>query len=114
VVSAISSGLSAWLIQRVSALYIALFLVYAMVSLMLSKPADFQLWQAWVGHGYRHLFIALFFVALMFHAWVGGRDVILDYVHPSGWRLGALVVLGGFLVWLLLWALRILYSVSVQ
>ena len=110
--NAIASGLSAWLLQRVSAVYIALFLLYALISLAMFQPADYQHWLAWVNHSYRHLFIALFFVALIFHAWVGGRDVILDYVHPYAWRLLSLIALGGFLLWLLLWALRILYSVS--
>jgi len=110
-VNVISSGLSAWLVQRISAIYIALFLLYALISLALFHPNDYQHWLAWVNHSYRHLFLALFFVAIMIHAWVGGRDVILDYIHPYGLRLFALVSLGGFLLWLMLWALRILYTV---
>jgi len=113
-VNAIASGLSAWLIQRISGAYIALFLVYALISLALYPPADYSQWLGWINHSYRHLFIALFFVAIMVHAWVGGRDVILDYIHPYMWRLMCLIALGGFLMWLLLWALRILFMVSLS
>ena len=110
--SMIASGLSAWLVQRVSAVYIVLFLVYALISLGTSPAMDYQHWQAWVNHGYRHLFLALFFLALLVHAWVGGRDVILDYLHGSVLRLGALVVLALILLWLMLWSMRILLSVA--
>jgi len=111
--SALASGLTAWMIQRVSAVYLAVFLVYSVISLSALAPLDYSHWMAWINHSYRHLFIALFFVALIAHAWVGGRDVILDYIHPYVWQLLCLVMLGGALLFMLLWALRILYSVPV-
>lgn len=108
----VASGLSAWLLQRVSAVYIAVFLLYVLISLAMFQPVDYQHWREWVSHDYRHLFIALFFIALMMHSWVGGRDVILDYIKPFALRLVLLVGLGLFLLWLLLWALRILLAVA--
>jgi succinate dehydrogenase / fumarate reductase, membrane anchor subunit len=34
----------------------------------------------------------LFAVSLAWHAWVGVRDIVMDYVKPDGLRLGLQVV----------------------
>jgi succinate dehydrogenase / fumarate reductase membrane anchor subunit len=49
-----------------------------------------------------------FLGALLLHAWVGVRDVILDYVHPVGLRVAALAVLGSGLMAMAVWAVRML------
>ncbi len=49
-----------------------------------------------------------FLLSLILHAWVGGRDIILDYVHPFGARITMLCLLGAFLILCALWAIRIL------
>jgi succinate dehydrogenase / fumarate reductase membrane anchor subunit len=88
------------------------FLLYLIISLAMFQPLDYAHWREWVSHDYRHLFIALFFITLMLHAWVGARDVILDYVKPYGLRLLVLICIGLFLLWLLLWAMRTLFMVA--
>ncbi|HVC11191.1 MAG TPA: succinate dehydrogenase, hydrophobic membrane anchor protein [Burkholderiales bacterium] len=87
---AIPSALPAWLVQRLSALYMLLFLFYALASWTLARPAGYAAWRAWVLAGSMRLPGLLFFAALFAHAWVGLRDVILDYIHPIWLRLGAL------------------------
>lgn len=89
---AISSALPAWLVQRLSALYMLLFLLYALASWTLARPADYVTWRAWVLAGSMRLLALLFFAALFLHVWVGLRDVILDYVHSVWLRLGALTL----------------------
>lgn len=44
------------------------------------------------------------------HAWVGARDVILDYVHLMVFRVGLLVFLSFRLTGLAVWAMQILSS----
>ena len=43
-------------------------------------------------------------LAQALHAWVGMRDIFMDYVHPIGWRLAltlaVIVILAGSVVWL--------------
>jgi succinate dehydrogenase / fumarate reductase membrane anchor subunit len=52
----------------------------------------------------------VFFISLFWHAWVGVRDILMDYVKPTGLRLGleiaVLLVLVGYAVW----AVQILWS----
>lgn len=89
---AIASALSAWLVQRVSALYMLLFLVYALARWRLAHPAGYAAWKAWLLAPSTRVPLVLFFAALLLHAWVGLRDVILDYIHPVGLRLAVLAL----------------------
>lgn len=107
------SGLKAWVLQRVTAVYIALFLVYFLGAMLVCQPADFSEWQAWMNSRGMALATSLFFLAVIGHAWVGIRDVILDYVHPFSLRLGALLLVGVGLLVMALWVIRIMLSGSV-
>ncbi len=98
--------------QRASALYIALFLLYFLVRLMLDAPPDHLAWKAWVADTPVWVASALFFLALLVHAWIGVRDVILDYVKPPVLRLTALALVLFFLLANALWLASILMSVK--
>jgi succinate dehydrogenase / fumarate reductase membrane anchor subunit len=47
----------------------------------------------------------LFMVALLYHAWIGMRDILMDYIKPAGMRLlletVTVVVLFAYLGWTL-------------
>ena len=47
-------------------------------------------------------------MALLLHAWVGLRDVVLDYAKPLGLRVGVMAALAFVLIGLALWMLNIL------
>lgn len=102
--SRVAHGLRAWLIQRVSAVYLALFGVYLVVHFMGHPAPTYAQWQAWVSQPLVAVGIVLFFLAVLVHAWVGARDVILDYVHIYALRLlllsGLMLVLIGCGIWL--------------
>ena len=104
------SGLRAWLMQRISALYLMGFSVYLFFHFLLNPPADYTAWMTWLNAPLVSTAWALFFVALLIHSWVGIRDVVLDYVHPLGLRLTALTVIGVALLGTGLWVLRILFG----
>lgn len=102
------SGLRAWIVQRVTAVYVAAFVIYAATSLVLAPPTSFEAWGAWVGSPVNSVAGALFFGALLLHAWVGIRDVVLDYVHSLALRIVVLTGVGLALVAQAIWVLRIL------
>jgi len=107
----LSAGLRPWLLQRLSAVYLLLFLGYAIFHWS-GGALDHQAWRAWVAHPAVNIGLALFFAALLLHAWVGGRDVAMDYVRPPFLRYAVLVVLGLGLTAMGLWVMRILFSVT--
>lgn len=101
-------GLRPWVIQRISAVVIAAWLVYVVVCLMCATNMEYLTWREWLYTSWNSLFTGLFILALLFHAWIGMRDVVLDYIHNVWMRLG---ILSAIIVTLLvcgLWSLRIL------
>jgi succinate dehydrogenase / fumarate reductase membrane anchor subunit len=101
-------GLRPWLLQRLTAAYLAGFVGYALVALAAAPPQSLEAWRAWVLAPARAVATALFFLALLAHAWVGVRDVVLDYVRAPGVRVAVLAALALALLAQGLWVVRIL------
>lgn len=106
-----SSGLRSWLLQRLTALYIVVFLVI-LVAVWGGQALTYDTWRAWVAHPAANIALLLFVVALLLHAWIGGRDVIIDYIHSVGGRYVLLIVYALGMIVMGLWSLRILFSVT--
>ncbi len=105
------SGFSAWLIQRLSAVYLLLFILFAVVVLLMNDVND-QIWRQWFTISWVKLAVLLFGLSLLLHAWVGLRDIILDYTHPLGLRLLLLSLAAVFLILNGFWLLSILWELT--
>lgn len=103
-----AQGLRAWLLQRLTAVYLALYLLTAAVCLVTAEGVTYAQWRHWFGSPWPGVATVMFALAVLLHAWVGVRDVLIDYVKPVWLRLlfmamTALVLLGS-----LLWVTRAL------
>lgn len=105
-------GLRAWILQRVSALYLLAFVLYVLIRFALAAPGDYAAWRAWVGEPHVAILGAVFFLMLLAHAWVGARDVILDYAPNLALRATLLIVLALVLLLCAVWLARILLLVT--
>jgi len=104
-----ATGLRAWLVQRASAVYILLFIVFFMAHFAADPPHSYHAWHAWMtSYGVR-VGTTVFFAALLAHAWVGLRDVIIDYVHFAAFRVCVLALLDFGLAAMGVWMMRILW-----
>jgi succinate dehydrogenase / fumarate reductase membrane anchor subunit len=101
-------GLRPWVIQRVSSVYIALFAVYLVYCGFTAGQVDFESWRAWLFNPVNSVGVGLLIIAILFHAWIGVRDVVLDYVHGIMLRIFILALIVGVLAGSGLWAFRIL------
>jgi succinate dehydrogenase / fumarate reductase membrane anchor subunit len=101
-------GLRSWLLQRLSGVYLAVYLVYAVASAVHHGSYSYAEWHAWLVHPVMSIATAGFILAMLAHGWVGMRDVILDYVHVLSVRFMLLTLVGLMLVACGLWALRVL------
>jgi succinate dehydrogenase / fumarate reductase membrane anchor subunit len=110
--SVASLGLKAWLVQRLTAVYLAIFVVFATIKFIWFAPQDYQQWIGWVGHPFVNAALALFILSLLLHAWVGLRDVIMDYVKSASLRVSLFAVLIILLSGFGLWSLRLLLKVA--
>lgn len=76
------SGMKAWLIQRFTGIYIGLFALMMSVVLWRAGPLNYSVWVALFSQPWLQITLSLFVIALLYHAWIGLRDIILDYIHP--------------------------------
>ena len=102
------TGLRAWLMQRLTAVYIFLFIVFLLFHFRVDPPASYVAWHDWMRTPGVSIATVVFFAALLLHAWVGVRDVVMDYVHPLALRVSALTLLGFGLAAIAAWVARIL------
>jgi succinate dehydrogenase / fumarate reductase membrane anchor subunit len=101
-----ASGLRAWVLQRVTAVFLLLFLPYLLLTFASDPPADHAAWAGWVGRPSVSIALMLFVASLLLHAWVGVRDAVIDYVHPIAARVTVLALFAFGLVACGLWALK--------
>jgi succinate dehydrogenase / fumarate reductase membrane anchor subunit len=103
-------GLSAWLLQRLTALVMAAYTVFLLALVLWCPPASHADWRGLLSGAFVRPVTMLFFLALLYHAWVGMRDIIMDYVKPTGVRLALQLLVGTALVFCLVWSVSILWG----
>jgi succinate dehydrogenase / fumarate reductase membrane anchor subunit len=104
-------GLRDWIIQRITAMVMALYSLLIVLILIFAPPAHYGAWKALFAYQAMKLATFLFLVSVFLHAWIGMRDILMDYIKPTGVRLGLQVVVVLALVAYAGWALQILWSV---
>ena len=102
------TGLRAWLVQRASAIYLLAFILFFIGHFLFDPPAGDAAWRAWVAQPWISVALLAAFAALLLHAWVGLRDVMLDYIGPIRLRAPALALVAGALIGVGLWMLTVL------
>jgi len=107
-------GFRAWIVQRVSALYLLIFFLICLVWFINATVISYEYWLASFKSPLTIVLVSLFFIAIFVHVWVGVRDIIVDYVHPFVLRLLLLSLILLFLFGLGVWVVVILASVYVQ
>ena len=98
-----------WLSQRVTAALMALFTVVLVVQLLLPGEMGYYKWAGIFAPQWMKFLTFVVIIALAWHAWVGVRDIWMDYVKPAGIRLALQVFT---LVWLLGcagWAIQVIW-----
>jgi len=102
-------GLRDWLSQRVTAVLMALFTLVLIVQVLMPGPLGYDRWAGIFAAQWMKVLTFVVFIALAWHAWVGMRDIWMDYVKPVGTRLALQVTT---LVWLVActgWAVQVLW-----
>ena len=103
-------GASDWLIQRVTALVMALYLVIMAGYLLMQPELNYDTWTALFSSLPVRTFSLLFLLSLFYHAWVGVRDIVMDYVKSAGVRLVIHVLVILALILYAIWSVQILWG----
>ena len=102
-------GLRDWLAQKITAVIMAVYSVIALIVLLSGVPLSFVVWKDLFSQGWMRVATLLFMVSLAWHAWVGVRDILMDYVKLAGLRLALEVLVLLTIAAYVGWTIQILW-----
>ena len=103
-------GLRDWLAQRITAVIMAVYSVIAVFVLLTGKPITYGVWRDLFAQGWMRVATLLFAASLAWHAWVGMRDILMDYIKPAGLRLALEVLVLLTIAAYVGWTIQILWG----
>jgi succinate dehydrogenase / fumarate reductase membrane anchor subunit len=104
-------GLRDWLAQRATAVVMALFTIVLVIECLMPGPMSYLKWGAIFAHQWMKVLTFVTIAAILWHAWVGVRDVLMDYVKQMAARLVLQVAAIVWLVGCAGWALQVLWRI---
>jgi succinate dehydrogenase / fumarate reductase, membrane anchor subunit len=103
-------GVRDWLSQRVTAVLMALFTLVVLGQMIFNKGTmGYDKWAGIFSSQWMKTLTFVVIVAMLYHVWVGMRDIWMDYIQPVGIRLLMQVFT---IVWLVAcagWAIQVLW-----
>lgn len=101
-------GLRDWLAQRVTAVVMALAAAVLFFALVAKAPQGFEAWRGFILQGWVRILLMFTVLALVWHAFIGARDIFMDYLKNDLFRLMKIIGIIVYLILCLLWAAAIL------
>ena len=111
VVTGAHYGLRDWLMQRITAVVMAVYTPLFLMALSGAMPLTYESWKGLFAQGGMRFATFLFLVSVFLHAWVGMRDILMDYVKPAGIRFALQMLVVVALIGYCGWAVQILWRV---
>ena len=110
VVTGAHYGLLDWLIQRVTAAVMAVYILLIIALLLIFSPHDYDSWKAIFSNQWIRIITFLCFISLCWHAWIGVRNILMDYIHETSMRLSIQVLVIFSLFFYAIWAIEIIWG----
>jgi succinate dehydrogenase / fumarate reductase membrane anchor subunit len=104
-------GLRDWLAQRITAVILVVYTLVLLGWLFALPELSYGSWAGMFASTWMKVLTLLALVSLVWHAWVGVRDIFMDYIKPTGLRLFLLIATIVALTGYAIWAIMILWSV---
>ncbi len=102
-------GLRGWIAQRVTAVVMAVYTALILSAVAGLPQMDYWQWKVlWQTPLVRYATV-LFIVSLLLHAWIGVRNIFMDYIKVAALRLTLYVLVIGALLWYAVWSVQILW-----
>jgi succinate dehydrogenase / fumarate reductase membrane anchor subunit len=110
VVTGAHYGLRDWLVQRITAVVMVLFVLFVVGDLLMQPRVDYDVWTRLFSNNVTRSFALLFLLSLFYHAWIGVRDIVMDYINLASVRLVVHVVVILALLMYSIWSVQILWG----
>ncbi len=104
-------GLRDWLAQRITAIVMALYTILIVVLLLSASELDYASWRQLFVPQWMKFATLLCLLSLYFHAWVGVRNIFMDYIKHSALRLALYGIVIAALIVYAAWSAQILWSI---
>ena len=102
-------GMRDWLSQRITAVLMALFTFVLLAQLLFGGPLGYERWAGIFASQWMKVLTFVVFISIGWHAWVGMRDIWMDYVKPVALRLALQVATIVWLAGCMGWAVQVLW-----
>ena len=102
-------GMRDWLAQRLTAVFMAAYTLLILGLVAAKGPFGYDAWKSLFAQGWMRVATLIFAVSLVWHAWVGTRDILMDYIKPDGLRLALQVFTVLLLASYLGWTIQVLW-----
>lgn len=104
-------GLGNYLVQRLTAVYLAAYTLLLIVLLLFTRDLSYVGWASLFVPLWMKVVSLLALFALLYHAWIGVKDIWMDYVKPTGIRLALQTLTVLWLLFCAVWSVQILWRV---
>lgn len=111
------SGVHDWLIQRVSSVFMAAYVVFLVAYIALNPELDYLQWRNLFDQLWMRVFSLITLLSIVSHAWIGLWTVLTDYITPmtmgskaTALRVLAEVLLGVVALTYTVWGIEILWG----
>lgn len=105
-----AQGMRAWLLQRLTAIYIAVYSLALIAWVVTNIPVNYSIWISLFSHPIIIITTVIFYLSILIHAWVGVRDIMVDYIKPTSVRFVLLTGLAFALTAIATWLLLVVIS----
>lgn len=103
-------GMRDWLSQRVTAALMAIFTLIVSAQVIFTKgPVSYDSWAGIFSTQWMKVLTFVVIICLLYHAWVGVRDIWMDYIKPVALRLSLQILSIVWLVGCAGWAIQVLW-----
>jgi len=104
-------GVGNFLLQRLTALILVAFFAVLGVRLLLAGSLDYVAWASIFVPVWMKVLTLVALLALLYHAWIGVKDIWMDYVKPVWLRLTLQTLTALWLLACAVWSVQILWRV---
>ena len=105
-------GMRQWLTQRLTAVAMAIYIVFLVIYMIALQPNNYGAWRAALSPWWFRMATLLFSLSLCMHAWLGVRDVLKDYVFNVTVRSYLQTVVDILLIAYAIWISVILWGIN--
>lgn len=104
-------GLGNYLLQRLTAVYLTVYTLFLIGLLLFTRDLSYTGWASLFVPLWMKVVTLIALFALLYHAWIGVKDIWMDYVKPTGIRLALQTLTVLWLLFCAVWSVQILWRV---